>query len=287
MTKRAADPDVPIPPPPPRIGPYRVDEKISAGAKAEIYQGFDERLRRPVALKHIRLEVSKDPTGRKRVRREARAAARLTHSTIVKLYDWIETENGDWFVMELVEGRSMRQLLDEGPMSIDFAIRIARRLLEGLSVAHDEGLVHRDLKPANVMITYDDEIKILDFGLVKNLRADDGESVATQDGVLVGTVAAMSPEQAVGYPVDPRSDLFSLGSLLYEMLTGKSPFYDENAVQTLVNICRFTQLPTRKLVPSVSQELSDFIDWMLDKDPDRRPQSAQQALTALKIASRT
>lgn len=259
---------------------------ISSGTKAEIYHGYDERLRRPVALKHIRMEVTTDPTGRKRIRREARAAARLVHPTIVKLYDWIETDVGDWFVMELVEGQALRELLDEGPLNIDVVMRIGRRLLEGLAAAHAEGLVHRDLKAANVMVTYEDEIKILDFGLVKNLRADDGESVATQDGVLVGTVAAMSPEQAVGYPVDARSDLFSLGSLLYEMLTGKSPFYDDNTVQTLVNICRYNQMPVRKLVPSASQELSDFIDWLLDKDPNRRPQDAKEALTALKIASR-
>lgn len=272
---------------PSKIGPYRVGEQISSGAKGEIYEGFDERLQRNVALKHIRLEVSADPTGRKRIRREARAAARLTHPTIVKLYDWIETDDGDWFVMEMVEGQALREVLDEGPLKIDVAMRIARRLLEGLSVAHAEGLVHRDLKAANIMLTVEDEVKILDFGLVKNLRADDGDSIATQDGVLVGTVAAMSPEQAVGYPVDPRSDLFAFGTLFYEMLTGKSPFYDENTVQTLVNICRYKQMPVRSLVPSASQELSDFIDWLLDKDPERRPQSASQALTALKIASRT
>lgn len=283
----SSDPPAPFPAVPSSVGPYRVGEQISSGAKAEIYEGFDDRLQRTVALKRIRQEVSTDPTGRKRIRREARAAARLTHTTIVKLYDWIETKDGDWFVMEMVEGRALREFLDEGPLNIDFAMRVARRLLEGLAVAHAEGLVHRDLKAANVMLTYEDEVKILDFGLVKNLRADDGESIATQDGVLVGTVAAMSPEQAVGYPVDARSDLFSFGSLFYEMLTGKSPFYDENTVQTLVNICRSRQMPLRRLVPSASQELSDFLDWLLDKDPDRRPQSAAQALTALKIAART
>ena len=267
-------------PPPEKIGPYGVGEEIGAGGMGKVYRGFDQRLDRPVALKHIRADTS-STSARERFRREARSVARLNHPTIVQVYDWVETSEGDWLVMELVDGQSLKRLLMRGPLPPWRTQKIARQILSGLAIAHAAGIVHRDLKPDNIMLTAGDQVKILDFGLAKHVGTSDNEPALTIEGRLIGTVSAMSPEQAVGESVDHRSDLFSLGTLLYESLTGVSPFHSDNKVQTLTRICTLQQRPVKDLRPEVLPQFSDIVDHLMEKDPEDRPHSALEVMSAL------
>jgi serine/threonine-protein kinase len=275
---------------PERIGPYHLERRLGGGGMGEVYEGYDERLERPVALKRIRPGADEDvERARRRFRREAQSVARLHHPAIVQVHDWVETESGDWLVMELVEGRSLRHLLRDGCLEPRRAARLTRDLLEGLDAAHSVGVVHRDLKAENVMVSVassggdepKEQAKILDFGVAKRFDPRTGESHATIDGRIVGTPAAMSPEQVLGRSVDHRSDLFSLGTLLYEMVTGASPFLDSSPAQTIQRLCNFQPVPARQRVPAVPGKLSAFIDRLLEKDPRRRPRSAAAALAEL------
>jgi len=253
----------------------------------EVYAGFDERLDRPVALKRIWADQEEGGTARLRFQREARAVARLHHPAIVQVYDWVESGDGDWIVMELVEGRSLRQLLHDGPLAPGRAARLARDVLVGLAVAHAGGIIHRDLKAENVMIAADsspgkvEQAKILDFGLAKRVDPDSSATQISTSGQLVGTLSAMSPEQVRGREVGPRSDLFALGSLLYEMASGVSPFRGENAAEILHRICTWDPPPARSLNPAVPEPLSAFIGRLLEKDLRKRPHNAEAALAEL------
>lgn len=260
------------------IGPYRIEERLGAGGMGVVFRGFDQRLDRPVALKNIQGESSSG--ARERFRREARAAARLSHPAIVQVYDLVEGDDGDWIVMELVEGKSLRLLIDQGPLDVDRCVRLARQILAGLRVAHAAGIVHRDLKADNIMLTATDQVKILDFGLAKHMQADNEPSI-TIAGRLMGTISAMSPEQALGTRIDHRSDLFSLGILMYEMLTAISPFHSENRMQTLTRICTLEHKPIREVRPEVATSITAFVDALLEKEPENRPQSADEAVTTL------
>jgi len=194
---------------PDHVGPYRIDRRLGRGGMGEVYAGFDARLDRPVALKRIWADPEEGSTARQRFQREARAVARLHHPAIVQVYDWVESGDGDWIVMELVEGRSLRQLLHEGPLAPGRAARLARDVLVGLAVAHAGGIIHRDLKAENVMVAADsspgkvEQAKILDFGLAKRVDPGSKETVISIEGKLVGTLSAMSPEQVRGHEVGP------------------------------------------------------------------------------------
>ncbi len=268
--------------PPESLGPYRVVRRLGEGGMGEVYEGYDDRLDRPIALKRIRPEAGAHEQTRARFRREARAVARLSHSSIVQVHDWVETEMGDWIVMELVDGRSLRELLTSGPLAPAKAARIAKDIASGLAAAHDSGIVHRDLKAANVMLA-GERAKILDFGIAKRLPAGAEETLTsvTTEGKVIGTATAMSPEQAMGRPVDRRSDLFALGALLYEMTTGEPPFRGQNLVETLTHICTRQQTPAIKVNPSVPEALSELMNHLLEKDPAHRPQTAEEVVSAL------
>ena len=179
------------------IGPYALDKRLGAGGMGEVYRAYDRRLDRWVAIKLIRPEAAENDTVRERFRREARAAARLSHPAIVQIHDVVETEESDAIVMELVEGESLARRLARGPLPVDEAVRLGREIAGGLAAAHAKGLIHRDLKPENVMLTPEGHVKILDFGLAKRLE---GEASLTEDHRVVGTFRAMSPEQAQGLP---------------------------------------------------------------------------------------
>ncbi|MEM7350280.1 MAG: serine/threonine-protein kinase, partial [Acidobacteriota bacterium] len=264
------------------IGPYRVTGRLGRGGMGEVLRGYDDRLDRPVALKRVRA-AGRDPAkARQRFQREAKIVARLSHPAIVQVYDWEEAEGNDWLVMELIDGRSLEAVLADGPLPPGRAAAIAQQIAAGLAVAHEAGLVHRDLKPANVMVAAGsegrDEIKILDFGLAKRVELeppDDSQaatpSTLTEAGQVVGTTASMSPEQTLGWPVDHRSDLFSLGILLYEMLSGVSPFKAEGALHTLNRICSVRETPLRRLDARIPAELADLVGRLLEKEPARRP----------------
>ena len=266
---------------PVRVGPYRVDSRLGVGGMGEVYRGFDERLERPVALKQVRNDSRGDETARERFRREAKAIARLSHPAVVQIFDWVETEDGAWFVMELVKGNTLASLIHhQGPMEVERAARIGAEIAGGLAAAHGEHIVHRDLKPENVMVTPSGGVKILDFGLAKQefLRED---QQLTGEGRVLGTVSAMSPEQALGNPIDTRSDLFSLGTLLYEMVSGTSPFQGKSPMQTLSRICTLRQAPLTDLAPRTPQALSDLVDMLLEKDPKDRPEGAATVRSTL------
>jgi eukaryotic-like serine/threonine-protein kinase len=275
-------------PPPEQIGPYRIEERLGRGGMGEVYRAFDSRLHRLVALKRVRAAAGDVELARHRFQREARAMAQLSHSAVVQVHDWVAGEGEDWIVMELVDGRPLRELLAAGPLAPAEAIRIGRGIAAGLAAAHGAGLVHRDLKLDNVMVTPAGEVKILDFGIARQLLGEPGpgEDPATLarltlTGKVVGTVTAMSPEQAMGLAVDHRSDLFSLGSLLYELLTGESPFRGRNAMETLSRICSLRQPPVIKLRPEVPAALSDLVERLLAKDPAQRPASAEAVIAIL------
>ena len=288
---------------PQAIGPYRVDERIGRGGMGEVYRGYDARLDRPVALKHVKADAKDHAAARERFRREARALARVRHPAVVEVYDWVEGEDGDWIVMELLEGRSLRSFIEGGPIEVRCAVEIARDVAAGLAAVHAHGIVHRDLKPANVMLippgledsasvrlsagcASADRVKILDFGLAKRVASMDGASLTetiTEGGQILGTVRFMSPEQATGRRVDPRSDLFSLGVLLYEMLTGVSPFVGDTPIETLTRICTADETPVHRLDPAVPEAVSELVRRLLEKEPERRLQTAAEAAEALDV----
>ncbi|MDA8017978.1 MAG: protein kinase [Thermoanaerobaculia bacterium] len=266
---------------PVRVGPYRIDSRLGVGGMGEVYRGYDERLDRPVALKQVRNDSRGDETARERFRREAKAIARLSHPSVVQIFDWVETDDGAWFVMELVKGNTLASIIHhQGPMEVERAARIGAEIAGGLAAAHAEHIVHRDLKPENVMVTPAGSVKILDFGLAKQefLRE---EQQLTGEGRVLGTVSAMSPEQALGNPIDHRSDLFSLGTLLYEMVAGTSPFQGKSPMQTLSRICTMRQTPLVDQAPKTPPALSNLVDMLLEKDPKDRPSTADSVRRSL------
>jgi len=270
-----------------KIGPYRLVEPLGSGGMGAVWRAWDERLKRSVALKQILPEAIDNLRHRARFRREAEAVARLNHPAIVRIYDLIETGSGNWIVMELVDGQTLQSLLQSGACDPRQASRLGREIAEGLAEAHRHGFIHRDLKAANVMVTPSGHAKILDFGVAKQIQPEAQETTLSVPGTIVGTTYAMSPEQAMGLPLDPRSDLFSLGSLLYEMVTGVEPFRADTASATLARVCSFRQRPASSVRSEVPPELSDLIDHLLEKDPVHRPQSADDVAAALESLAGT
>lgn len=271
-----------------RLGAYRVEGRLGQGGMGEVFLGYDERLDRRVALKRIR----HGRTGahqRERFRREARAVARLSHPSIVQVYDLLEDSSGDCLVLELVPGETLRERLGRGPLGVAEAVGLAVEVAEGLAAAHEAGIVHRDLKAENVVVTPAGRAKILDFGLAK-LDQDEAElepeSALTAAGTILGTSHAMSPEQASGGEVDARSDLFSLGVLLYEMLTGRSPFLGAHALDTLKRVLTLHPPPPGSLRPDLPPALDALVLELLSKEPGHRPRSAQAVARALEELAR-
>jgi len=255
-----------------------------------VWRAWDERLKRRVAVKQLRPELIASE-GQERLLREAQAAARLNHSAVVHVYDLVEQEETFWVVMELVEGKTLRRLIEEqGPLPVPQTVQLGREIAEGLSEAHSQGILHRDLKVSNVMVTPLGHAKILDFGLAKELfgkEGDEQEETISSPEAILGTLYAMSPEQVHGYPLDERSDLFSLGSLLYEVLTGEAPFRGETPAATLGRVLSFRPPPLPEVRVEVSWELSLLIEKLLEKDPKRRPANARTVVESLAALAST
>jgi hypothetical protein len=267
------------------VGPYRLVEPMGRGGMGVVWRAWDERLKRPVAVKHIRADAQFTEL-RQRLWREAQAAARFNHSAIVHVYDLVESPDGDWIVMELVEGQTLRKLIQEkGCLPLEQVIRLGLDICEGLAEAHSHGILHRDLKASNVMVTPAGRAKILDFGLAKQLPQVDGgedqEISISATGLVVGTSYAMSPEQVQGRPLDARSDLFSLGSLLYEMLAGEPPFRAATSAASQASVLIFQPPPLVEARPGVPRELANLVGHLLEKDPRFRPQSASEVSRTL------
>jgi serine/threonine-protein kinase len=253
----------------------------------EVYEAWDERLERRVAVKRVQPDptgAAPDPRRRERLRREARAAACLSHPAIVQIFDFVETDEADWIVLELVEGPTLAELLRQGPLDLGRLLPLAREIAEGLAEAHGRGILHRDLKTENVVVTRSGHAKILDFGLAKRFWPAAGDGLArdlSRDGEILGTPRALSPEQANSEKLDPRSDLFSLGTLLYEAVTGVSPFKAATPVETLHRVCTHQPPPAAELNPAVPLPLSALIGELLEKDRERRPADASQVAARL------
>jgi serine/threonine protein kinase/tetratricopeptide (TPR) repeat protein len=263
-----------------RLGPYEILSPLGAGGMGEVLKAKDTRLQRTVAIKVLPSELSYDAERRSRFEREAHAASALNHPNITTVFAIGEDEGTHYIVMELVEGRTLRQLLDEGPLSTETMLPLATQIAEGLAKAHSAGIVHRDLKPENLMVTDDGLVKILDFGLAKLVPqgTDEGseaptETRVTQQGVFMGTVPYMSPEQAASRPLDYRTDQFSFGSILYEMATGKRAFKKETVPETLAAIIEEDPEPIRKLNETVPDKLAAIVQRCLAKDRAGRYES--------------
>ncbi len=282
-----------LPLPPERVGPYCLEHRIGIGGMGAVYRAYDERLERPVAIKHILPELAGDANAWKRLRREAKAVARINHSAVVQIYDIVEHDSGDWIVMELIDGKTLFSMLEDGPLELPAALDVIRQVTAGLAAAHAKGVVHRDLKTENVMVTTEGAVKILDFGLAKAMWRGAEKSLSIE-GSILGTGRAMSPEQAFGDEISQRSDLFSLGTLIYEVTTGEAPFTGASIFRVLAQICSDPHQPPRDANPDLPEELAALIDRLLEKSPTDRPASATEVLetlesitTAPKAASET
>src|SRR5262245_17180943 len=273
---------------------YRIVSKIGAGGMGQVYLARDTRLDRRVALKLLVDEFNQDPDRMQRFTQEARAASALNHPNIITIHD-VGHANGVYFiVMELIDGLTLRQRLSEGLIPLRESLEIARQTAAALAAAHAAGIVHRDIKPENIMLRADGYVKVLDFGLAKLIgpAAQSVDSAAatlakhsTEIGVLLGTVRYMSPEQARGHKVDPRSDIFSLGLVLYEMLAGKSPFEGETIADVIAAILERAPVPLTHYRPDVPERLEQTVFKALCKDREKRYQTINDLLTELKNLS--
>ena len=253
-----------------RLGPYEVLELIGAGGMGEVYRARDTRLGREVAIKVLHEAAAGDTDQLQRFEREARSAAALNHPNIATIYEVGEHEGTRFIAMELVEGRTLKERLKDGPLPAKELLDLATQVARGIAKAHAAGIVHRDLKPGNLMVTSDGVVKILDFGLAKRTpHASDVRSGITREGSVLGTVQYMSPEQAAGRPLDHRSDQFSLGAILYEMATGRRAFERDTTPQTLAAIIQDEPEPMRKLNGEIPAELSAIVQRCLAKDPEQ------------------
>jgi Tol biopolymer transport system component/predicted Ser/Thr protein kinase len=267
---------------PQSIAHYRISAKLGEGGMGTVYRATDTKLGRQVALKVLPPEHLADPESKQRLMREARAASALNHPAVVTVYEIGSDRGVDYIAMELVDGQSLAQLIKAKrlplPRALDHAIEIAGALAK----AHAAGIVHGDLKPANIMVTTDGRGKLLDFGLARRLRkAEDETTLATVGGEIVGTPAYMSPEQAEGKAVDPRSDIFSFGAVLYEMTTGQRAFRGETTVSIISSILRDEPKPASQLAADISRDLERTITRCLHKDPEQRFQDVDDLRAAL------
>jgi serine/threonine protein kinase len=257
-----------------RVGRYKILGELGRGAMGVVYKAEDPNLDRTVALKTILL--SDDAEGRKDYHKrfflEAKAAGKLTHPHIVTTYDFGEEDDLAYLAMELLEGDDLRTRMKEGPLAIADSVDIAQQVADGLGFAHERGVVHRDIKPGNIMLLPRGQAKIMDFGIAR-MRSDDFK---TSTGIVMGTPRFMSPEQVAGDPVDQRSDIFSLGVVLYEMLTGTALFAGEDTPQIAHNVANVEHVPPSRLNPEVPSMLDFAVARALKKDPEVRYQDAYE-----------
>ncbi|MEM6455340.1 MAG: protein kinase, partial [Acidobacteriota bacterium] len=296
MSKPLPPPPPPPPPPPttsasaapprPRqIGPYRLGKLLGKGGMGEVFQAFDERLDRAVAVKRLRM----DPTAidRRRFRREARILAKLGHPAIVQIFDIVEDDAGDWIVMEFIDGPTLAKMRRQSALDVSLVLDYARQIASALDAAHARDIVHRDLKSENVMVLPSGYVKVLDFGLARRYALGDGGGAELDSGIshanrIVGTPRAMSPEQIAGHHLDARSDLFSMGILLYELLTTISPFRGDGVGDTIQRVITHIPPSVHTVRSEVPPALSQLIDQMLAKEPAHRPQSASDVAQAIR-----
>jgi serine/threonine protein kinase/Flp pilus assembly protein TadD len=271
------------------LGHYEILEKIGSGGMGAVYRARDRRLHRDVALKVLPAELARDPDLRKRFQREAETVASLKHPNIVTIFSVEEVDDIAFITMELVEGTPLSGIIPAQGLSLDRFFDLAIPLTDAVAGAHAKGVTHRDLKPTNIMVDNAGRIEVLDFGLAKLVGPDQaqkstiiaGQETATQEGRILGTAAYMSPEQAEGKPVDHRSDIFSLGIIFYEMITGRRPFQGDSNMSTLTSILRDTPPPVTELKQVLPRHLGRIVKRCLAKDRERRYQAASDVRNEL------
>nr|WP_052420555.1 serine/threonine-protein kinase [Hyalangium minutum] len=249
-----------------KIGAYRVLGELGRGGMAQVYKGLHETIQREVAIKELLPDAQKDKESLSRFHREALALAAFRHQNIVTLYDLVEKNDSLFMVMEYVDGPTLQDLIKDGYLPPDVAAVVGARIASALDHAHFRHIIHRDLKPGNVMLTKTGEVKLMDFGIAKDV-----DLVAlTQQGMAVGTPAYMSPEQVTGVQLDPRTDIFSLGVLLYEALTGTRPFQGRTAGEIFAKIRDGKYTPLAKAAPHVPAPLANVVKRALEVSPEKR-----------------
>src|SRR5215469_8099011 len=281
------------------VGHYRIVETLGDGGMGVVYRARDTRLERIVALKILPKEFSCDPVRKQRFEQEAKSASALNHPNIITVYDIASCDSTEFIVMEYVPGKALNHLIPRRGLPLADALKYAVQIADALAAAHAAGIIHRDLKPANVMISGAEEqgragvVKVLDFGLAKLVEKTDNsdlgltesirneEGLSTEQGTIIGTISYMSPEQAEGKKLDVRSDIFSFGALLYEMVTGRRAFQGESKVSTLSAILREEPKPVSQVVEGLPRELERIIARCLRKSPERRFQTAADLKVAL------
>src|SRR5690349_24580051 len=264
-------------------GRYKAEKRLGSGGMAEVWCATDDVLGRRVALKLLGSRFAEDDDFRERFKREAQAAAGLAHPNIVGIFDRGEWDGTPYIAMELVEGRTLKDLVRErGPLPTDVAVNLTIQILQALGYAHRRGIVHRDVKPQNVILDREGHAKVADFGIARS----GGTSEMTETGTILGTVQYASPEQAQGHPVSPRSDLYSAGVVLYELLTGRVPFEGESTVAVALKQVSEPPVPPSQLRPGISPALEAVVLRALEKDPARRFASADEFVAALEAARR-
>jgi TolB-like protein/Flp pilus assembly protein TadD len=272
-----------------RLGPYKIVGSLGAGGMGEVYRAWDERLQREVAIKVLPKAVAGDPERLARFEREARALAQLSHPAILSIFDFGKAGDTTYAVTELLEGETLRKRLGHEKLSWRRAVEIATALAEGLASAHGAGIIHRDLKPENIFLTRDGRVKILDFGLarIEPVQAVEGRTLSlapdtTLPGAVLGTVGYMAPEQVRGEPADVRSDIFSLGCVLFEMLTGRKAFQRDTAPETMTAILKDPVPEVALSGTDISSELDCVVGHCLEKNPTERFQSVRDLAFSLR-----
>nr|BFE63964.1 hypothetical protein GCM10020063_084900 [Dactylosporangium thailandense] len=266
-------------------GRYELRSVIGRGGMADVWLAVDGRLERPVAVKILHGDGGADPSLPERFEREAHTAARLSHPSIVAVYDFGVDDGTPYLVMELVQGHSLADELAAGPLDPRRAAHIAERVCDALEAAHNAGVVHRDVKPANILISGEGEVKVCDFGIAS--ITDRAQTALTAPATVIGTSSYMAPEQVLGEPVDARTDLYALGCVLYTMLTGRPPFIADSPVQTAWQQVHEAAVPVAVLRPGLPPRLAELVGALLAKRAADRPASAAQAGAVLAGAATT
>ena len=275
-----------------KLGLYEIQTSLGAGGMGEVYRATDSKLGRDVALKVLPAEMAQDPERLGRFRREAKSLAQLDHPNIVTIYSVEECDGVHFLTMQLVEGQPLDRLIPEDGLPLAQIVEIASALGEALSAAHEKGIIHRDLKPANVMVSNAGRVKVLDFGLAKDVRGSNlGDATMTsasrtEVGVVMGTPAYMSPEQTSGRPLDHRTDIFSMGVLLHEMATGRRPFEGNSSAELVSAILRDNPPSVTDVRPDLPSDLARIVRRCLEKDPRHRVQTARDVSNEFRDLSR-
>lgn len=265
------------------LGPYRIQFRLGAGGMGEVWRALDTRSGREVAIKVISQQAASDPDLLSRFLSEAKASSALHHPNILAVHEVGESPAGPYIVMEYVDGGTVRSLLHDGRLTVAQAVDIGMQAAEGVANAHEAGIVHRDLKPDNLMITSTGVVKILDFGLARSLRPEDAaDGGRTAAGMIVGTAAYVSPEQLRGEKATERSDVFALGVVLFEMVTGENPFQRNNPIEMFSAILRDEPPPLTERAPGAPEDLVRIVHRALAKRPEDRYPTAKELASDLR-----